>query len=126
MSDNTNDSSFTAEKLRSKQRVQIQKEKAKQQKESGVVRKKHDYEKSSVAPKVVWGDMSKPTCALCGNTLPGPCKNCEQNQAEVEACVLCWGTCNHVFHFHCISNSLKQSQVCPLDLTEWEFAKHEQ
>jgi RING-box protein 1 len=128
MSDNTNDSSFTDEKLRSKERVQKQKEKAKQQKEPGVYKKKEkNYEEnSSVTSKVVWGDMSKPTCALCRNTLPGPCKNCEQNQAEAEACVVCWGTCNHAFHFHCISDSLKQSKVCPLDLTEWEFAKHEQ
>merc|ERR1739848_826930 len=45
------------------------------------------------------------TCAICRNPLADICIDCQSEHMSAEAadCGIAWGTCNHQFHFHCIS-----------------------
>lgn len=72
-------------------------------------------------------DIETDMCAICRNNNMEPCIDCQasgQDAKDTEACTLAWGTCNHAFHFHCISRWLKDHQKCPLDNKEWEYQKH--
>jgi RING-box protein 1 len=63
-------------------------------------------------------------CAICTNELIQPClTTCEVNPQFQEECSVATGACNHVYHFHCISNWMRKRSSCPLCDEEWEFIK---
>ncbi|KAH9387185.1 E3 ubiquitin-protein ligase RBX1 [Nematocida major] len=59
-------------------------------------------------------------CAICRNHIMDTCIECQTEEKSVE-CKLAWGTCNHAFHAHCISQWLKSKNICPLDSKPWNF-----
>ena len=72
-------------------------------------------------------DMVNDTCAICRNKLYELCIECQADMysANAKECTRAWGSCNHTYHFHCVSRWLKTRSTCPMDNNEWEYDKIE-
>jgi len=64
-------------------------------------------------------------CPICRNQITDKCLECsnDESKANIE-CKSAVGTCNHGYHYHCITTWLKNKKTCPLDNQRWEFQKH--
>ncbi|KAH3898684.1 probable RING-box protein HRT1 [Saccharomycodes ludwigii] len=71
-------------------------------------------------------DIDVENCAICRNHIMEPCIQCQPTAMSDtnKECVAAWGTCNHVFHLHCINKWLQTRNACPLDNQPWKFAKY--
>lgn len=56
-------------------------------------------------------------CAICQNPLYGQCPECLSKTTT--KCVWITGKCGHVYHDHCITQTLKTKKYCPLDNSIW-------
>ena len=88
-------------------------------KPSAVPKQRFTVKKWSGVALWAW-DVKGENCGICRNHIMEKCIYCEANEIKNEECVLAWGTCNHAYHFHCISPWLKVRNVCPLDMKKWE------
>ncbi|MDP2437971.1 MAG: hypothetical protein Q8P67_19690 [archaeon] len=72
-----------------------------------------------------WGGDHVEHCAICRNQIMTVCIECQasraQSQEAPKECKVAWGTCCHVFHYHCIQRWLETRNVCPLDNAAWEY-----
>jgi RING-box protein 1 len=70
-------------------------------------------------------DINMDTCAICRNNIMDLCIECNASGLDVNStkCLCYSGTCNHVFHGHCITRWLKTRQVCPICDHPWETQK---
>ena len=61
-----------------------------------------DTQESKLSPKVE--TTLADNCSICRNAMSEVCRECQEKQVtNKECCMLTWGTCGHVFHFHCVS-----------------------
>ncbi|XP_020804803.1 RING-box protein 1-like [Drosophila serrata] len=68
-------------------------------------------------------DLVTDNCSICRNQILGLCIECQalESQESKQECPVAWGSCNHAFHFHCISGWLKSRTACPLDNKVWKY-----
>ena len=83
----------------------------------GVSRLRVSVKKVRAIAVWTWG-ASEDICAICQNHLDG-CAPGIDFPGDDSGVV--WGGCKHAFHLHCISDSLKTSELCPLCRRAWEW-----
>lgn len=67
----------------------------------------------------IWTFNSTDTsCSICRNELTISCVDC-LNGVKSNDCKVTKGMCGHVFHYCCINNWRKKSNVCPICTTSW-------
>ena len=68
-------------------------------------------------------------CIICRNSLQEPSINYQaamfNGEEHKDGLIICFGTCNHVYHLDCIQNWLNTRNSCPLCSSEWETSKIE-
>ncbi len=65
-------------------------------------------------------DTINDECPICRNSVLESCVECSGSAAE---CVSVMGTCEHIYHLHCIEKWTKTKNSCPLDNRRWEYKK---
>lgn len=65
-------------------------------------------------------------CNIHCNHKLDPCIECQGNLsvANKAECTVAWGTCNHAFHYHCLSQYLETRSNCPLDNLKRNYKKY--
>lgn len=62
-------------------------------------------------------------CGLCKANLMDACLECYANNNKV--CKVSQGQCDHCFHYHCISNWLKDDESCPIDNVKFLYNEND-
>lgn len=64
-------------------------------------------------------------CGICKSNLNHVCPDCLESSVNISdvSCGVSLGKCGHVYHYHCISSSRKNSPNCPYDNLTWNFAE---
>ncbi len=65
-------------------------------------------------------DTINDECPICRNSVLESCVECSGSACE---CVSVMGTCEHIYHLHCIDKWTKTKNSCPLDNKRWEYKK---
>ena len=73
-------------------------------------------------------NVTQETCAICRNNVMDHCIDClasvtNESDTLQRTCSLIQGTCQHIFHRHCLERWLLTRQVCPLCNSEWHELK---
>lgn len=63
--------------------------------------------------------IKEDACLICQQEFNTACYKCRH---PID-CVPCLGSCNHLFHYHCMSEWLEASQVCPVCRSPWVIKK---
>ncbi len=64
-----------------------------------------------------WSLGDNEECSICMLSFESPCTNCNK---PGDSCPPIEGSCGHIFHMHCISKWIIESEgKCPLCRNEW-------
>lgn len=63
-------------------------------------------------------DSPETVCSICRDELTTTCINCLNKTNNIN-CKVSKGKCGHTFHFCCINNWRKKSNICPICTTSW-------
>ncbi|KAG5508773.1 hypothetical protein JKF63_05271 [Porcisia hertigi] len=80
------------------------------------------------APLAVKAERSSATKSEA-STLPPPLTTTAKNPHLAtlgdlsDKCCVAWGTCGHVYHYHCISRWLQMRSICPVCGRQWHLHK---
>jgi len=72
-------------------------------------------------------DFNSNICSICRNFLQEPSINYQAlgESGHEDGLTICFGACNHAYHFDCIQKWLKTRNNCPLCNSEWDTIKIE-
>jgi E3 ubiquitin-protein ligase RBX1 len=72
---------------------------------------------------------SDPHAAASSPGRPGPSTTAPKHSTPAtladlnDKCCVAWGTCGHVFHYHCVSRWLQMRSMCPVCGRQWQLHK---